>query len=150
MIQALYIISKSGIPLCSFVVSEEKAPDPLLFSGLLSAIRSFLLDTNVGELKQFITHSTEVYIEVLKAIDDENGDHYGIVLLKDSDQNIPDDLIKLLIANISTNLDILKDKIHDYKELEDELRSIILPLIKDWEDLIKEDKIVKRLKEGLW
>ena len=141
-------MSRSGLPIFAYEFINEEKRDPLLFSGLLKAIKTFLVEVNVGELKSFTTKTTEVYVEVLSQLN-EDDDYYALALLKDIEDGISEDEIKILVTNLSKYLDKIKD-IAIQGEALNRLNLEINEIMSCWEKDIKQDKTVKKLKEGLW
>ncbi len=98
MINALYIISPGGVPVYFYnpITREDQLADAILFSGLIAAIRNFLVETNIGEPEQFTTKSNAVYLEATNC--------FAVVLIKDIDDSIPSSEVKDLLSALTTEI----------------------------------------------
>ena len=77
MITALYIMSPGGIPVYYYdrITKEDKLSDAILFTGLLTAIKNFMSETEVGEPERVSTSTREIYLK--------NTSCFSVVLIKD-------------------------------------------------------------------
>ena len=65
MITALYIMSPGGLPVYYYdrVNKEDRLSDAILFTGLITAIKNFMTETQVGEPEQVSTATRELYLK---------------------------------------------------------------------------------------
>ncbi|MHA1197851.1 MAG: hypothetical protein ACTSQF_00640 [Candidatus Heimdallarchaeaceae archaeon] len=98
MITALYIMSPGGIPVYYYdrISKEDKLTDAILFTGLITAIRNFMTETQVGEPEQFSTSTREIYLKTTSC--------FSVVLIKESKDTIPADVIKNLISDLTSKI----------------------------------------------
>ena len=98
MINALYIISPGGVPVYFYnpITREDELADAILFSGLISAIRNFLVETKIGEPEKFTTKSNAVYLEATQC--------FAVVLIKDIDDSIPSKEVKELLTALTSEI----------------------------------------------
>ena len=64
MIRSLYIMSPGGVPVYFYdrIQQEDKIAEAILFTGLITAIKNFMIETDVGEPEVFSTKTREVYL----------------------------------------------------------------------------------------
>ncbi|MFW9852754.1 MAG: hypothetical protein ACFFDS_07425 [Candidatus Thorarchaeota archaeon] len=98
MIKSLYIISPGGVPVYYYdpASGTDKLADAILFSGLISAIRNFLVEVDIGEPEQFTTKSNEVYLEATNC--------FAVVLIKEIGDGIPSRIVKELISELTSEI----------------------------------------------
>jgi hypothetical protein len=98
MIKSLYIISPGGVPVYFYdpVSGTDKLADAILFSGLIAAIRNFLVEVDIGEPEQFTTKSSEVYLEATNC--------FAVVLIKEVGDEIPPRIVKELISELTSEI----------------------------------------------
>ena len=119
MINALYIISPGGVPVYFYnpITREDELADAILFSGLIAAIRNFLVETEIGEPEQFTTKSNAVFLEATNC--------FAVVLIKDIDDSIPSKEVKGLLSTLTTEISSILPDDQACNILEEEEAEII-------------------------
>ena len=98
MIRALYIMSPGGVPVYYYdrIQQEDKIADAILFTGLITAIKNFMVEADVGEPEVFSTKTREVYLEAT--------DCFSVALIKDVDDSISQTTVKELLSKLTSDL----------------------------------------------
>ncbi len=155
--QFVYIIDESGIPLLyldnplktkSTKITPDM-PEEFLFSGLVTAIMSFLEEMNQGKLKGFQTEKSNIFIYKLKT--------FSVIVVTDLNANIRveelTELLKQLSLEVSFKLNSVPNQqevwIVDESELKD-LEDRIVQLLTEWSTKKNEDPAVKKVRDSLW
>jgi len=129
MITALYIMSPGGLPVYYYnrVSKEDKLSDAILFTGLITAIRDFMTETQVGEPEQVSTSTREIYLK--------NTSCFSVVLIKELKDGIPIDIVKSLLSDLTTKIyNIIGDD--ESCNILDEIQA---SMIRDLSDLVIEE-----------
>ena len=148
MIRAFYILTPGGIPVFYYDPVEKKdaLADAILFTGLITAIQNFLIEVEIGAPKQFTTNTREVYIETTNC--------FGLVLVKDQNDDISADDVQQLLTLLVNRLDLVMPDKQSCDLVDDterrQIREIVDKILLKWKNTIKESKAVKKMKEGLW
>ncbi|MHA1303525.1 MAG: hypothetical protein ACTSQE_11030 [Candidatus Heimdallarchaeaceae archaeon] len=148
LIEAVYIISRSGIPLLfvDFISTEDKIKEVALFSGIISAIQVAMAEIDVGVPSFFDTEKNEIFMSV--------STNYAIAIVKDNKSHIERKEIESLISNIMTFLTFEKESMTDFNMLDEEqkekIRQKISKAVKEWEKDISERDATKRISDSLW
>jgi CheY-specific phosphatase CheX len=119
-------MSPGGIPVYYYdrVNKEDKLSDAILFTGLMTAIKNFMTETQVGEPEQLSTSTRELYIK--------NTNCFSVVLIKELNDTIPADIVKDLISDLTLKIyEIIGDD-----EACNVLDEIQAAMIRDLSDLI--------------
>ena len=98
MIRALYIMSPGGVPVYYYdrIQQVDKIADAILFTGLITAIKNFMVEADVGEPEVFSTKTREVYLEAT--------DCFSVALIKDVDDSISQTTVKELLSKLTSDL----------------------------------------------
>jgi hypothetical protein len=91
-------MSPGGVPVYYYdrIQQEDKVADAILFTGLITAIKNFMVETDVGEPEVFSTKTREVYLEAT--------DCFSVALIKDVEDNISPKVVKELISDLTKEL----------------------------------------------
>ncbi len=146
MIKGLYVISQAGVPIYSYNENETEDQD-ILFSGLITAIKKFLEEINVGQVRQFTTESHIIQIY--------SNAGYAVVFIFDLSSGIDAESGKKLYNTI---LEQLGDSIKMFEEagthFTDELETLLSLTISQslaiWKEYIAQSKVSKKIQESLW
>ncbi len=148
MIQAVYIISRTGVP----IYFKERTPEEddvtkvTLFSGVISAIRTVLQEIDAGEANYLTTQTHEVYVEATS--------DFAVALVKDIKDNFEresiNDMIAELITQITFNFIELPEVGILSFEQEIQMANIIEDLMAKWEDSVKDSQALKKIKDSFW
>ena len=152
MLQAIYVMSKTGTPLYVYNEipiddSEESDMNAILFSGLFSAIQAFLNEITIGEAEQFSTKYSELFIKSTEDI--------AVVVIASKNTSYTKEEVELLQQEV---LDKVQSVISDAAiedpgvgELVEQLFDpIIKQIIRAWKEKVEQSKAVKKMRESLW
>ena len=147
MINAIYLISIGGIPLYSKNLSEDKdITEITLFSGGISALQQFLVETDVGVAKSFKTKKNELLIE--------STPDYAVVLIKGLDATYSTEEVMDLMATIVQKLSFTLTNMDDFGQIthqqEKEIDEIISYLYSSWKNQVNQSQASRKLKNSLW
>lgn len=153
MVEAVYILNNSGIPILSMVqplkesVSDNQDAESYLFSGILSAIMSIMEEINAGMLKKINTDRRYIHLY-------RNND-FSIAIITNLDDTLEDSVVEEIFSQIETEIFFFLDKSKEnislisdseWEVLEKKILSIIRNTYSDQED----QQAIKRIKESLW
>ncbi len=122
-------MSPGGLPVYYYnrVSKEDKLSDAILFTGLITAIRDFMTETQVGEPEQVSTSTREIYLK--------NTSCFSVVLIKELKDGIPIDIVKSLLSDLTTKIyNIIGDD--ESCNILDEIQA---SMIRDLSDLVIEE-----------
>ncbi|MHA1954195.1 MAG: hypothetical protein ACW96U_09655 [Candidatus Heimdallarchaeaceae archaeon] len=145
MIRSLYIMSPGGVPVYYYdrIQQEDKVAEAILFTGLITAIKNFMVEVDVGEPEIFSTKTREVYLEAT--------DCFSVALIKDVDDNISSTIVKELLSNLTTELYFVlgDDQACNVIDLEqaEMVKDIADMIIPDWEKKIELERKEKEEKK---
>ena len=148
MIQAVYIISRTGIPLYfkERIPEEDDVTKITLFSGVISAIRSALIELDAGEANYFTTQTHEVYIEATN--------DFAIALVKDVEDKFKSEAINEMIAEVITQITSNFEELPEAgilnAEEEEKMTTIIDDFMIKWDESVKDSSALKKIKESFW
>ncbi len=148
MIQAVYIISRTGIPLYfkERIPEEDDVTKITLFSGVISAIRSALIELDAGEANYFTTQTHEVYIEATN--------DFAIALVKDVEDKFKSEAINEMIAEVITQITSNFEELPEAgilnAEEEEKMTTIIDDFMIKWDESAKDSSALKKIKESFW
>jgi len=131
MIKSLYIISPGGVPVYFYdpISGTDKLADAILFSGLIAAIRNFLVEVDIGEPEQFTTKRSEVYLEATNC--------FAVVLIKEVGDGISPKTVKELISELTSEISKLLPNDQACNVIEEDEAEIIRGMadiiLKKWE-----------------
>ncbi len=148
MIQAVYIISRTGVPIY-FLEQQESTDDVTkvtLFSGVISAIRTALIQIDAGEANYLTTLTHEIFLEAT--------DNFAVAFVKDMNDEYDNKTMNHMISELITLIAFQFVELPEVgilsPEEEQEIEKIIKKLLDKWEEIIKESQASKKLKESLW
>ena len=148
MIQAVYIISRTGIPLYfkERIPEEDDVTKITLFSGVISAIRAALIEIDAGEANYFTTQTHEVYIEAT--------DGFAVALVKDLKDKFESEAVGAMIAEVITQITFNFEELPEAgilnAEEEEKMTNIIDVLMIKWDESVKDSSALKKIKESFW
>ena len=150
MFKELYVISKAGIPLHFYQKGASQNPTEgrtTLFSGIISAIMKFLVEVDVGDVKNFITESNQISIS--------SAPNFAIILINDINAKINEQDVTDLFTRLSSEIGLALIDYDDGMHISDEetinkLNDIFQRIIPAWENEAKKSQAAKRLKKSLW
>ncbi len=148
MIQAVYIISRTGIPLYfkERIPEEDDVTKITLFSGVISAIRAALIEIDAGEANYFTTQTHEVYIEATN--------EFAVALVKDIEDKFESEAIDEMIAEVITQITFNFEELPEAgilnAEEEEKMSNIIDDLMIKWDESAKDSSALKKIKESFW
>ena len=131
MIQAVYVISRTGVPI--YFLEKESSTDDVtkvtLFSGVISAIRTALIEVDRGEANYFTTQTHEIYLEAAEG--------FAIACVKDMNDEYDSKTMNHIISELKTLIAFQFTELPEagILSLEDENRidSIVKSLLEKWE-----------------
>ncbi len=149
MFKALYVITKAGMPLFIYEpehVSKTSEEARTLFSGMLTALMQFLIEVQVGEVKDFVTESNRVSISTTE--------EYAVVLVSDIAIKISDEDVTLLLDRARAELSLI---LHNKSpmsvvsnELDDIFNETFKRIVENWEKEISKSEASKKMQKSLW
>lgn len=148
MIQAVYIISRTGVPIYFFEreASADDVTKVTLFSGVISAIRAALIEIDAGEANYLTTQTHEIYLEAT--------DSFAVAFVKDMKDEYDSKTVNHMISEMITLITFQFIDLPEAGILTQEegtkIEEIILQLLAKWEKIMKESKASKLMKESLW
>jgi len=147
MIKAIYLISSGGIPLYSKNLSEDKdITEVTLFSGGISALQQFLVETDVGVAKSFTTKTSELFIEATP--------DYAVVLIKGLDDVYSTkevmDLMGCIVQKLAFTLSGMDNFGIITNQQEMEIGELISYEYNSWKNQVNQSKASRKLKDSLW
>ncbi len=148
MIQSVYIISRSGLPIVA-VGKDEKTQEfteVALFSGIVSAIQTAMQEIDVGVPKFVDTKKFEIFIEI--------EEEFAVALVRESKEVEDRDFMHEITAEILNKLDEKYDDLSDYNMLSEsqisDIRAIISRLIQKGEKELSKRKATKIASNSFW
>jgi hypothetical protein len=138
-------MSPGGVPVYYYdrIQQEDKVAEAILFTGLITAIKNFMVEVDVGEPEIFSTKTREVYLEAT--------DCFSVALIKDVDDNISSTIVKELLSNLTTELYFVlgDDQACNVIDLEqaEMVKDIADMIIPDWEKKIELERKEKEEKK---
>ncbi|MCG3260634.1 MAG: roadblock/LC7 domain-containing protein [Candidatus Heimdallarchaeota archaeon] len=148
MIQAVYIISRTGVPLYfkERMPEEDDVTKITLFSGVISAIRAVLIELDAGEANYFTTRTHEVYIEATS--------NFALALVKDIKDKFESETVEEMIAEAITQITFNFEELPEAgilnSEEEEKMTNIIDNLMIKWDESVKDSAALKKIKESFW
>ncbi|NPD89573.1 MAG: hypothetical protein HGN29_12710 [Asgard group archaeon] len=148
MIQAVYIMSRNGLPIIAVgkKAKDEEFGEVALFSGILSAIQTAMQEIDVGVPKLIDTKKFEIFIEL--------EDEFAVALVRESTETEERDLMHEITAGILEELDEKYDDLSDYNLLTDaqlkDIRKLITSMILKGEKELSKRKATKIASDSLW
>lgn len=124
MLDAIYIISRNGLPLYFKKlksIEKESIDKATLFSGAISAIQTFLATMDVGEAKYFATKTHEIYMEIRK--------FFGVVLIKNINLEYEREKIDQILFEITEKIDFEIQEIHSILTFSNKQEQILNEII---------------------
>ncbi|OLS32678.1 MAG: hypothetical protein HeimAB125_06460 [Candidatus Heimdallarchaeota archaeon AB_125] len=148
MIQAVYVISRSGIPIVVVDKGDENSSfsDQALFSGILTAIQSAMEEIDVGVPKFVDTKKFEVFIEL--------SDEIAVALLRKGEIEVERQIIHEMTSEILQNISSNFPNIGDYNLLSeeqiDEIEKYVEEMIEKGDKEIAKRKATKIVSDSFW
>lgn len=150
MFKELYVISKAGIPLHFYHQGASQNPTEgrtTLFSGIISAIMKFLVEVDVGDVKNFVTESNQISIS--------SASNFAIILISDINAKLNEQDVNDLFNKLTNEIGLALIDYEDGTHISDEetimkLNNIFERVIPAWENEVKKSEAAKRLKKSLW
>ena len=148
MIQAVYVISRSGIPIVVVDKGDEDSSfsDQALFSGILTAIQSAMEEIDVGVPKFVDTKKFEVFIEL--------SDEIAVALLRKGDTTVERSLIHDITSEILQTISDRFPNITEYnlltEEQIDEIELFVDEMIARGDKEIAKRKATKIVSDSFW
>ncbi len=148
MIQAVYVISRTGLPIVVVDKGDEHSSftDKALFSGIMTAIQSAMEEIDVGVPKFVDTKKFEVFIELT--------DNFAVALLrratKEVERNIMHEITAKILKDISTKYPEISDynllSSKEIKEIEDSIEL----MMQNGDKEIAQRKATKIISDAFW
>jgi len=148
MIQAIYIISRNGVPIHfkELLEEEDNVTKATLFTGIISAIQTVLREIDAGEANYFTTATHEIFLKVTN--------DFAVALVtkidKDSDKQSMNNLMSEIITAITFQFEEIPEIGFLNKEDQSKIEEIIDSRLTKWESKKGEEIATKKLKDALW
>ena len=149
MFKALYVITKAGIPLFIYEpehVNKTSEEAKALFSGMLTALMQFLVEVQVGEIKDFKSESNRVSISTTA--------EYAIVVVSDLSTKLSEEDLSLLLERSRAEISLMfhnKSPLSVISiELDELFPSTFKRIVSNWEKEILKSEASKKMQKSLW
>ncbi|MBY9001366.1 MAG: roadblock/LC7 domain-containing protein [Candidatus Heimdallarchaeota archaeon] len=149
MIQAIYVISRNGVPIHFKEFIEEEEDNVIkatLFTGIISAIQTVLREIDAGEANYFTTATHEIFLEV--------ADDFAVALVKTLDKTSNQAEMTKFLSEIITEITFQFEEIPEtgFLTIEEQtkIEEIIDGKFSKWENKQDERNATKKLKDSLW
>ncbi|MCG3259659.1 MAG: hypothetical protein H7644_07930 [Candidatus Heimdallarchaeota archaeon] len=148
MIQAVYIISRTGLPIVVVDKGDENSSfsDQALFSGIMTAIQAAMEEIDVGTPKFVDTRKFEIFIEL--------SDNIAVALLRKVHTDVERSIIHEITAEILGDISSKFPNISDYnlltEEQIEEIEHFVEEMMKKGDKEIAQRKATKIVSDSFW
>jgi hypothetical protein len=148
VIQAIYIISRNGVPIHfkELMGEEDNVTKATLFTGIISAIQTVLREIDAGDANYFTTATHEIFLEVTN--------DFAVALVtkidKDSNKQSMSDLMSEIITAITFQFEEIPEIGFLIKEDQIKIEEIVDNKLDKWGRREEEGIATKKLKDALW
>ncbi|MHA1201104.1 MAG: roadblock/LC7 domain-containing protein [Candidatus Heimdallarchaeaceae archaeon] len=149
MIQAIYIISRNGVPIHFKELmgeDDDSVTKATLFTGIISAIQTVLREIDAGDANYFTTATHEIFLEVTN--------DFAVALVTKIDKDSNNQSINNLMSEIITAITFQFEEIPEIGFLMEEDQNKIAEIVDNkldkWERRQEEGSATKKLKDALW
>jgi len=148
MIQAVYIISRTGLPIVVVDKGDENSSfsDQALFSGIMTAIQAAMEEIDVGTPKFVDTKKFEIFIEL--------SDNIAVALLRKVHTDVERSIIHEITAEILEEISSKFPNIYDYNLLTEkqveEIEHFVEEMMEKGDKEIAQRKATKIVSDSFW
>lgn len=148
MIQAVYIISRTGLPIVVVDKGDENSSfsDQALFSGIMTAIQAAMEEIDVGTPKFVDTRKFEIFIEL--------SDNIAVALLRKVHTDVERSIIHEITAEILADISSKFPNISDYnlltEEQIEEIEHFVEEMMTKGDKEIAQRKATKIVSDSFW
>ncbi len=148
MIQAVYIISRTGLPIVVVDKGDENSSfsDQALFSGIMTAIQAAMEEIDVGTPKFVDTRKFEIFIEL--------SDNIAVALLRKVHTDVERSIIHEITAEILGDISSKFPNISDYnlltEEQIEEIEHFVEEMMTKGDKEIAQRKATKIVSDSFW
>lgn len=148
MIQAVYIISRTGLPIVVVDKGDENSSfsDQALFSGIMTAIQAAMEEIDVGTPKFVDTRKFEIFIEL--------SDNIAVALLRKVHTDVERSIIHEITAEILADITSKFPNISDYnlltEEQIEEIEHFVEEMMTKGDKEIAQRKATKIVSDSFW
>lgn len=148
MIQAVYIISRTGLPIVVVDKGDENSSfsDQALFSGIMTAIQAAMEEIDVGTPKFVDTRKFEIFIEL--------SDNIAVALLRKVHTDVERSIIHEITAEILADITNKFPNISDYnlltEEQIEEIEHFVEEMMTKGDKEIAQRKATKIVSDSFW
>lgn len=148
MIQAVYIISRTGLPIVVVDKGDENSSfsDQALFSGIMTAIQAAMEEIDVGTPKFVDTRKFEIFIEL--------SDNIAVALLRKAQTDVERSIIHDITAKILEDISSKFPNIYDYnlltEEQVEEIEHFVEEMMEKGDKEIAQRKATKIVSDSFW
>lgn len=148
MIQAVYIISRTGLPIVVVDKGDENSSfsDQALFSGIMTAIQAAMEEIDVGTPKFVDTRKFEIFIEL--------SDNIAVALLRKAQTDVERSIIHDITAKILEDISSKFPNIYDYNLLTEkqveEIEHFVEEMMEKGDKEIAQRKATKIVSDSFW
>jgi len=148
MIQAVYIISRTGLPIVVVDKGDENSSfsDQALFSGIMTAIQAAMEEIDVGTPKFVDTRKFEIFIEL--------SDNIAVALLRKVHTDVERSIIHEITAEILEDVSSKFPNISDYnlltEEQIEEIEHFVEEMMTKGDKEIAQRKATKIVSDSFW
>ena len=148
MIQAVYIISRTGLPIVVVDKGDENSSfsDQALFSGIMTAIQAAMEEIDVGTPKFVDTRKFEIFIEL--------SDNIAVALLRKAQIDVERSILHDITAKILEDISSKFPNIYDYnlltEEQVEEIEHFVEEMMEKGDKEIAQRKATKIVSDSFW
>ncbi len=148
MIQAVYIISRTGLPIVVVDKGDENSSfsDQALFSGIMTAIQAAMEEIDVGTPKFVDTRKFEIFIEL--------SDNIAVALLRKAQTDVERSIIHDITAKILEDISSKFPNIYDYnlltEEQVEEIEHFVEEMMEKGDKEIAQRRATKIVSDSFW
>ena len=148
MIQAVYVISPSGIPICYVDVNEkeDKIKETTLFAGIISAVDIAMKEIEGGNVKLVETGKNNIFVDVKEK--------FVLAIVCEKNMNIDKEDLEKVSTKIGANIEkesIFFSEYDDYDpKVVERINTVIKHDINELKNELVKRKAAKRIAESFW
>lgn len=148
MISAMYLISRHGVPITS-VFSDNRVEDiteTTLFSGILSAIQTAMIELDVGVPKRIESKKQDIYLELIEKA--------AIAIICDkktvADRELMNNCLKKFIESFQSKFTSINDFTIIKDEKISEIKTFLEKYLEEMQEELCKSRSTKLISDSFW